>query len=106
LKRRITIIVRTILNPVTNNLSLRSAIDALRLPLKKMIMMRLYYLLKNPSKMDKLTKEIRSSFQKETEIDFESTKRLTYQAAVLEESLRIFPPRKRHDCKYPTGSVF
>jgi aspirochlorine biosynthesis cytochrome P450 monooxygenase len=60
----------------------------------------IYYLLQNPGKMDKLTKEIRSSFQKETEIDFVSTNRLTYQAAVLEESLRIFPPRKRPSRNY------
>ena len=54
----------------------------------------IYYLLKNPSKMDKLTKEIRTNFPKEVEINFVSTNRLTYQAAVIEESLRIFPPRK------------
>jgi len=53
----------------------------------------IYQLLKNPSKMKKLTKEIRSTFQKESEIDLVSTNRLTYQAAVLEESLRICPPR-------------
>jgi len=60
----------------------------------------IYYLLKNPSKMGKLIKKIRSNSQKETEIDFVSTNHLTYQAAVLEESLRIFPPRKHPNGKY------
>lgn len=60
----------------------------------------LYHLLKNPSKMEKLVNEIRSTFQKESEIDLVSTNRLTYQTAVLEESLRICPPRK-----YPAASV-
>lgn len=54
----------------------------------------IYHHLKNPSKMEKLTKEIRSAFQKEAEIDLVSANRLTYQAAALEESLRICPPRK------------
>jgi hypothetical protein len=51
--------------------------------------------------MDKLTKEIHSNFQKEAEINFVSTNRLTYQAAVIEESLKIFPP-----CKHPGASVW
>jgi cytochrome P450 len=57
----------------------------------------IYCLLKKPRIMDKLTKEIRSTFQKEAEIDLVNTNCLTYQAAVLEESLRICPPRKHPD---------
>jgi aspirochlorine biosynthesis cytochrome P450 monooxygenase len=38
----------------------------------------IYYLLKYPSIIDKLNNEIRSTFQKEAEIDLVSTNRLTY----------------------------
>jgi Cytochrome P450 len=54
----------------------------------------LYHLLKNPSCLDKVVKEIRSTFKNESEISLVSTNHLTYQAAVLEETLRIYPPRK------------
>lgn len=57
----------------------------------------IYFLLKNPDKMDMLTKEIRSTFQKEVDITFVSTNSLTYQAAVLEECMRIYPPRRHPD---------
>lgn len=53
-----------------------------------------YYLLKNPEKLAKLNNEIRSAFKNADEITIVSTNRLTYQAAVVEEGLRIFPPRK------------
>jgi cytochrome P450 len=52
----------------------------------------IYYLLKNPTKLEKLNQEIRSAFRTEDDIDIVSTKRLTYQAAVVEESMRIFSP--------------
>jgi cytochrome P450 len=51
-----------------------------------------YYLLKNPEKLEKLTKEIRSAFKAEKEIDFKSVSELRYLIACLEEGLRIYPP--------------
>lgn len=54
----------------------------------------IFYLLKNPAKMARLTNEIRSTFKTESDITIVSTNQLNYQAAVLEEGLRIFPPRK------------
>jgi cytochrome P450 len=62
----------------------------------------IYFLLKNPTKMDILIKEIRSTFEKETDITFVSTNSLTYQAAVLEERLRICPPRKHPNQNTPS----
>lgn len=63
----------------------------------------IYHLLKNPTKMEKLIREIRTSFQNESEIDLVSTNRLTYQAAVIEESLRISPPRRCPDTIFCGG---
>lgn len=51
-----------------------------------------YYLLKNPTKMDKLKNEVRQAYSKDSEIDGENTKKLFYLNAVIEEGLRIFPP--------------
>lgn len=52
----------------------------------------LYYLLRNPSCLSRLTDEIRSSFASEEDINLLTTQRLKYLPAVLEESLRIYPP--------------
>lgn len=46
----------------------------------------------HPAVLAKLAREVRTSFQSEDEIDLVSTQRLKYLHAVLEESLRFFPP--------------
>ena len=46
----------------------------------------------NPSKYDKLCKEIRSTYTSEAEINYENTTKLRYLNACLEEGLRIHPP--------------
>lgn len=51
-----------------------------------------FYLLKNPAVYAKLTHEIFAAFTDEAEISIDSTNRLSYLKAVLEESLRIYPP--------------
>ncbi|MCJ1430519.1 hypothetical protein MMC29_008437 [Sticta canariensis] len=51
-----------------------------------------FHLLKNPSTLTKLTREIRTSFQKEKDITINSTAPLSYLHAVIEESLRMVPP--------------
>ena len=51
-----------------------------------------FYLLKNPSTLTKLIREIRTSFQEEEDITINSTAPLSYLHAVLDESLRIVPP--------------
>ncbi|EFQ34350.1 cytochrome P450 [Colletotrichum graminicola M1.001] len=51
-----------------------------------------YYLLMNPVALKKLTDEIRSSFEDESEIDVQSVGNLTYLLACLDEALRIYPP--------------
>lgn len=51
-----------------------------------------FYLLKNPTKLDKLKHEVRQAYSKDSEIDGENTKKLPYLNAVIEEGLRIFPP--------------
>lgn len=52
----------------------------------------LYYLLINPSTLARLTEEIRTSFSEESEISMQTTSHLPYLQAVIEESLRIYPP--------------
>ncbi|OBR08871.1 Cytochrome P450 ClCP1 [Colletotrichum higginsianum IMI 349063] len=51
-----------------------------------------YHLLCNPQCLAKLTNEVRSSFQKEEDIDMLSVGRLTYMLACIEEALRVYPP--------------
>jgi cytochrome P450 len=53
-----------------------------------------YYLLKNPSILQKLVEEIRTTFPTEESINMVSTRGLKYELAVIEEVLRIFPPGK------------
>ncbi|KUL89461.1 hypothetical protein ZTR_04501 [Talaromyces verruculosus] len=52
----------------------------------------LYYLLREPSCLVRVTDEIRSSFQNENEINMNSAAPLRYLIAVLEESMRLYPP--------------
>ena len=51
-----------------------------------------YYLLTNPRVLKKVVEEIRTSFQSSGDINIATVSRLKYMLAVLQESLRIFPP--------------
>lgn len=51
-----------------------------------------YLLLRNKDKMEKLLDELRSTFHDESMITIESTSRLKYLPAVIEESLRLYSP--------------
>ncbi|KAI8627898.1 cytochrome P450 [Xylariaceae sp. FL1651] len=51
-----------------------------------------FYLLKNPQTMERLSREIRDSFQRIEEMSFEDLARLPYLNACLKEAMRIFPP--------------
>ncbi|KAI0400811.1 cytochrome P450 monooxygenase-like protein [Xylaria palmicola] len=51
-----------------------------------------WFLLKNPECMAKLQKEVRDAFTSADEITGDSTAGLSYLHAVIEESLRLFPP--------------
>lgn len=51
-----------------------------------------YLLLQHPRVLETLTREIRSSFQAENDINFQNVAQLPYLHAVLEESLRLYPP--------------
>lgn len=51
-----------------------------------------FYLLTNEEVMKKLVKEIRSSFSNEEEITHISVNKLTYQLALINETMRIHPP--------------
>ncbi|KAI9168043.1 Cytochrome P455 monooxygenase [Paramyrothecium foliicola] len=51
-----------------------------------------FRLLQNPKAYNKLVDEIRSAFKSETDINFVSVNGLQYMHAVLDESLRMYPP--------------
>lgn len=51
-----------------------------------------YYLLKNPEKHKLLVSEIRSTFEKESDITFTTVTNLKYLLACLDEGLRLYPP--------------
>lgn len=51
-----------------------------------------YHLLMNPDKMDKIVREIRDEFQKDSDINLGSLMRMEYLNACIEEGLRIYPP--------------
>lgn len=51
-----------------------------------------YFLCMNPRVMKKVVEEVRSAFKSADEINFQTANRLTYLLAVLNESLRMFPP--------------
>lgn len=51
-----------------------------------------YYLLMNQRALNKVCDEVRSAFQSEGSITFTSVARLPYLNAVIEESLRLYPP--------------
>ncbi|KAJ5547095.1 hypothetical protein N7494_004680 [Penicillium frequentans] len=52
----------------------------------------IFYLCTHSLAMHQLTAEIRSSFDKDIDITFRGAASLTYLAAVIEESLRMYPP--------------
>jgi len=51
-----------------------------------------YYLLKSPDKLQKLIKEVRTSFGSPDEITLARVTTLPYVSAVLNEALRLYPP--------------
>lgn len=51
-----------------------------------------FYLLKNPDVLAKTISEVRSAFDRAEDITVLATAHLKYMNAVLEESLRIYPP--------------
>ncbi|KAK7716220.1 hypothetical protein SLS64_003372 [Diaporthe eres] len=51
-----------------------------------------YFLATNPASLAKLNDEVRSTFQSEDQIDMLSVQKLKYLPAVLEESMRLYPP--------------
>ncbi|KAK8069501.1 isotrichodermin C-15 hydroxylase [Apiospora phragmitis] len=51
-----------------------------------------YLLLENPEKLERLTAEIQTRFESETDITIQTTAELPYLNAVVQESLRLCPP--------------
>lgn len=52
----------------------------------------IYYLCRNPATLSRLVREVRNAFAKDEDITFTKVSKLTYLNAVIEESLRIYPP--------------
>lgn len=52
----------------------------------------LYFLMKNTRVYDKLKAEVRGAFKADSDMNMATTARLPYLTAVLEESLRCYPP--------------
>ncbi|KAJ5951306.1 Cytochrome P450 E-class group I [Penicillium vulpinum] len=52
----------------------------------------LYQLLSTPEKMRMIVKEVRETFEKDSNIDMRSLERMPYLNACIEEGLRIYPP--------------
>ncbi|XXH00038.1 hypothetical protein Hte_006379 [Hypoxylon texense] len=51
-----------------------------------------YFLTTNPHTLARLTHEVRSTFTTEDEINLVSVQKLSYMLAVLDESMRMYPP--------------
>lgn len=51
-----------------------------------------YLLATNPEALQKLTREVRTAFKSEEEINFLSVSNLQYMLACLDEGLRVYPP--------------
>lgn len=51
-----------------------------------------FFLATNPASLAKLNEEVRSAFQSEDQIDMLSVQNLKYLSAVLDESMRCYPP--------------
>lgn len=52
----------------------------------------LYYLAKNPAKLDELCREVRGAFGREADITLATVGRLEYMSACLQETMRLYPP--------------
>lgn len=52
----------------------------------------IYLLLRNPDKLQKLVDEVRQTFKSDDEINSVSANQLKYTLAVLDESMRVYPP--------------
>lgn len=52
----------------------------------------IFYLLKNPSTLEKLTDEIRTAFFDPADMNFVKLAKLQYLNACLQEALRMYPP--------------
>lgn len=55
-----------------------------------------FFLCTHPDFLAKLEHEIRTTFESEAEIDLDSVNQLRYEQAVINETLRIFPPAGGH----------
>ena len=66
-----------------------------------------YYLLKQRATLEKVCKEVRGAFQRESDINFISVARLPYLGAVLEETLRIYTPvpSEQRRVTLPEGNI-
>jgi cytochrome P450 len=64
----------------------------------------MYWIVSNPRVHKKLQAEIRSAFDTAGNITGESTNRLPYLKAVIEESLRMYPPVGLGGPRYSPGS--
>lgn len=51
-----------------------------------------YLLLKHPRALQKLVDEIRTKFQSEEEIDYNTVNSLEYMLACIDEAFRLYPP--------------
>lgn len=51
-----------------------------------------YLLLTNPKYLSRLTDEVRTAFKRESDIDMQSAANLPFLQAVIQESLRLYPP--------------
>ena len=52
----------------------------------------IFHLLKNPDAYTKITREVRTAFSSEFEMNFMTVAKLPYLQACIEEGLRIYPP--------------
>lgn len=55
-----------------------------------------FFLCTHPEILSRLEHEIRTTFRSEAEIDLNSVSQLQYEQAVINETLRIFPPAGGH----------
>lgn len=51
-----------------------------------------YFLASHPDVLAMLTREVRSTFKSEDEININTVQSLSYMLAVLKESMRVYPP--------------
>lgn len=65
-----------------------------------------YWLMRTPRVLDRVSQEIRSKFATPEEITMTSVNECTYLSAVIEESLRIYPPSPSTHARYvPEGGM-